>query len=174
MLATPATYLKGVGPACAELLAKLGLFTARDVLFFFPRDYQDLTDMRSIGDLEEDRFLSVRGVVEEFELRGTGPGRSLLGVLIREDRLYLRAMWFNQPYMQEKFFRGQQVVFSGKAQFRGGRWEMVHPRVQTIDPDEDAPAAEMLPIYRAHRRIAAREPATDRARGHRAIRRTAR
>src|SRR5262249_17915332 len=87
MLATPVTYIKGVGPARGELLERLGLRTARDVLFFFPRDYQDLTDMRSIADLEEDKLLSLRGVVEEVELRSTGVGRSLLGVLIRQDRL---------------------------------------------------------------------------------------
>src|SRR5437016_5588560 len=95
LLATPVTYIKGVGPARAELLQRLRLFTARDVLFFFPRDYQDLTDMRSIADLEEDKLLSVRGVIEEVELRSTGVGRSMLGVLIRQDRLYLRALWFN-------------------------------------------------------------------------------
>src|SRR6266404_6812773 len=101
-LATPVTYIKGVGPARGELLERLGLFTARDVLFFFPRDYQDLTDMRSIADLEEDKLLSVRGVVEEVELRSTGVGRSMLGVLIRQDRLYLRALWFNQPFMRDR------------------------------------------------------------------------
>src|ERR1700686_795453 len=103
MLATPVTFIKGVGPARAELLERLGLYTARDVMFFFPRDYQDLTDMRSIADLEEDKVLSVRGVVEEIDLRSTGIGRSLLGVLIRQDRLYMRALWFNQPFMREKF-----------------------------------------------------------------------
>src|SRR6266481_502817 len=130
MLATPVTYIKGVGPARGGLLERLGLQTARDVLFFFPRDYQDLTDMRSIADLEEDKLLSVRGVVEEVDMRSTGIGRSLLGVLIRQDRIYLRALWFNQPFMREKFTRGQDVLFSGKAKFSGGRWEMAHPRVQ--------------------------------------------
>ncbi|HYW79025.1 MAG TPA: hypothetical protein VE890_05580, partial [Thermoguttaceae bacterium] len=43
-LATPAQFLKGVGPQRAEILDRLGLRTARDVLFFLPRDYQDLTD----------------------------------------------------------------------------------------------------------------------------------
>ena len=146
-LATPVTYLKGVGPARGELLERLGLQTARDVLFFFPRDYQDLTDMRSIADLEEDKLLSVRGVVEEVDMRSTGIGRSLLGVLIRQDRLYLRALWFNQPFMREKFARGQDVLLSGKARFSGGRWEMAHPRVQWIDQDEEVPAGQMLPIY---------------------------
>jgi ATP-dependent DNA helicase RecG len=147
MLATPVTYIKGVGQARGELLERLGLQAARDVLFFFPRDYQDLTDMRSIGDLEEDKLLSVRGVVEEVDMRSTGIGRSMLGVLIRQDRLYLRALWFNQPFMREKFSRGQDVLLSGKAKMNGGRWEMAHPRVQWVDPDEDVPVGQMLPIY---------------------------
>jgi ATP-dependent DNA helicase RecG len=147
MLATPATYIKGVGPARGELLERLGLYTARDVLFFFPRDYQDLTDMRSIADLEEDKLVSVRGVVEEVDMRSTGIGRSLLGVLIKQDRLFLRAVWFNQPFMRDKFMRGQDVLLSGKARMSGGRWEIAHPRVQWIDPDEEVPAGQMLPIY---------------------------
>jgi ATP-dependent DNA helicase RecG len=146
-LHTPVQFLKGVGPARAELLQKLDLETIANVLFYFPRDYQDLTDLRSIADLEEDKLISVRGVVEETELRNTGPGRSLLGVLIREGRLYLRALWFNQTYMQEKFSRGQEVLLAGKAVLHGGRWEMVHPRVQWLDPDEPPPAGQMLPIY---------------------------
>jgi ATP-dependent DNA helicase RecG len=146
-LFTPVQFLKGVGPARAELLHRLDLNTIADVLFYFPRDYQDLTDLRSVADLEQDKLVSVRGVVEETELRNTGPGRTLLGVLVRDGRLYLRAMWFNQPYMQEKFSRGQEVLLSGKAALHGGRWEMVHPRVQWLDPDEPQPAGQMLPIY---------------------------
>ena len=137
MLATPVTYIKGVGPARAELLERLGLHTARDVLFFFPRDYQDLTDMRSIADLEEGKLQSVRGVVEEVDLRSTGAGRSMLGVLIRQDRLYLRAVWFNQPFMREKFTRGQDVLLSGKPKYERRVWQMAHPRVEWIDAEEE-------------------------------------
>jgi len=72
-----------VGPSRAELLERLGLHTVRDVLFFFPRDYQDLSDEREVDQLEEGKLQSVRGVVEDIDLRDTGPGRSILGVLIR-------------------------------------------------------------------------------------------
>ncbi len=146
-LATPIQYLKGVGPARAELLRRLGLEKVSDVLFYFPRDYQDLIDLRSIADFEEGKPLSVRGIVEEIDIRGTGPGKSVLGVLVREARLYMRALWFNQAYMRDKFARGQEVLLSGEAKLNGGRWEMIHPRVQTLDPDEPPPAETMLPIY---------------------------
>lgn len=146
LLATPVQYLKGVGPQRGELLARLELFYASDVLFHFPRDYEDLSDLRKIADLEEDKPLSIRGVIEEVELRETGPGRSMLGVLVRQDRDHLRALWFNMPYLQQQFRAGQQVLLFGKARQRGFRWEMTHPRVQNVDDDEDTPRG-LLPIY---------------------------
>src|SRR5438046_2427294 len=107
LLATPVQFLKGVGPQRAELLANLGLYYASDVLFQFPRDYEDLSDLRTIVNLEEDKPVSVRGTVEEVDLRETGPGRSLLGVLVRQGPDHLRAVWFNSPYMQQQFRPGQ-------------------------------------------------------------------
>ncbi|MEX2140863.1 MAG: ATP-dependent DNA helicase RecG [Pirellulales bacterium] len=146
-LATPVQYLKGVGPERAALLERLGLRTARDVLFLFPRDYQDLTDFRSIAALEEGTLASIRGVVEEVDLRAGETGRSVIGVLVRDGGQYLRALWFNQPYMRDKFRAGQHVVLSGKPTMKAFRWEMVHPRVQWIDADDEPPAGKLLPIY---------------------------
>ena len=59
-LATPVQFVPGVGPHRAELLEKLGLRTAADVLFFFPRDYQDLTQVRPVVELEEGKLQSVQ------------------------------------------------------------------------------------------------------------------
>src|SRR3970040_2002259 len=95
-LTTPIQFVKGVGPHRAELLKKLELQTARDVLFFFPRDYRDMSELRTIAELEEDRPLSLVGQVEEVDLRNTGPGKCVLGALIRQENQFLRAIWFNQ------------------------------------------------------------------------------
>ncbi|NIL98792.1 MAG: ATP-dependent DNA helicase RecG [Planctomycetales bacterium] len=148
VLATPVQFMKKVGPRRAELFARLDLHTARDVLFFFPRDYQDLTDVRPIAGLEDGLLVSVLACVEEVELRETGTGRSILGVLVREGEDFLRAIWFNQPYMQHRLLPGQQVLLSGKARLRGMQWEMAHPRVQTIDTSDGLPEGRRLPVYR--------------------------
>ncbi|MCR4414046.1 MAG: ATP-dependent DNA helicase RecG [Thermoguttaceae bacterium] len=147
ILATPVQFLRGVGPARAELLQRLGLHTLSDVLFNFPRDYEDLTDRREIADLEEGKLQTVVGVVEEFELRNTGPGRSVLGVLVRSGSGWLRAVWFNQPYMAERFYRGQRLMLSGKPKREGLMWEMAHPRLALLADDEEAPRGELLPVY---------------------------
>ena len=146
-LATPVQYLKGVGPRRAEILQRLDLHTAADVLFFFPRDYQDLTDRRTADDLEEDKLQSVVGIVEEIDLRSLRDGRSILGVLISSGEGHLRASWFNQPFMRQKFFQGQRVLVSGKPRYRGLMWEMSHPRVQMLSDDEQEPEGQLLPVY---------------------------
>src|ERR1700754_1896998 len=89
LLATPVQFLKGVGPDRGQLLERLGIRSAGELLFFFPRDYQDLTDLRTIDKLEEDKLQSVRCEVEEIDIRNTGAGRSIVGVLVREGQRYL-------------------------------------------------------------------------------------
>ncbi|NQU26179.1 MAG: ATP-dependent DNA helicase RecG [Candidatus Nealsonbacteria bacterium] len=147
MLATPVQFLKGAGPQRAELLERIGLHTAADVLFFFPRSYQDLTDRREINQLEEGKLQSVLGTVEEIDLRATSAGGSILGVLVRCDTGHIRAIWFNQPIMRERFSFGQRVMLSGKPKYEGLVWQMAHPLVETLDKDEEAPAGELLPVY---------------------------
>ena len=146
-LATPVQFVKGVGPHRAELLHRLGLYYAKDLLFLFPRDYEDLTDRRKIADLEEGKLQSVLGTVEDVDLRNAGTGRCVLGVLVRDGSGYLRGVWFNQPYMRDRFAFGQRVMLSGKPKMEGLAWEMVHPRVVHLAEDEEEPAAAILPVY---------------------------
>ena len=140
-------YMPGCGPARAAQLARLGVVTLRDLLFFFPRDYQDLTRLCSVSELAEGELASVLGEVVEVDLRSMSAGRSVLGVLVRQGNDYLRALWFNQPFMREKLRAGQRFMFSGKPKMNGGRWEMAHPHVQAIEAAEDETAGELLPVY---------------------------
>jgi ATP-dependent DNA helicase RecG len=146
-LATPVRSIPRVTPQKARLLAKLDLHTAGDLLFFFPRDYQDLSDRRAIADLEEDKLQTIRGVVTEVDARSSGFGKSRVGVLVSDGQEHLRAMWFNQPFMQAKFKAGQHVLMSAKPRLSGGRWEMAHPRVTWLEGDGDDPSSELLPLY---------------------------
>ncbi|MEN6459645.1 MAG: ATP-dependent DNA helicase RecG [Thermoguttaceae bacterium] len=146
-LATPIGFLKGVGPARADLLERLGLRTARDVLFFFPRDYQEFVEQREVDRLEEGKLQSVRGVVDDIDFRGTSTGGCVLGVSVRCGSGYVRALWFNQPMMRARFEIGERVMVSGKPKHEGLVWQMHHPRVEALDAEEDEPAAKIRPVY---------------------------
>ncbi len=146
-LGTQVQLLPGVGPARGEMLKRLDLHFARDLLFFFPRDYQDMSVLHSIASLEDNQPASVCGIVDEIDLRNTGVGRTMLGVLIRQETDYLRAVWFNQPYMRSKFNVGARVMLSGTPKAKGMRWEMSHPRVELLADDDEPPAGKILPVY---------------------------
>ena len=146
-LLTPVQFLKGVGPQRAELLNRLGMQTAADVLFNFPRDYQDASRLVKIADAADGEMVSICGTVEEVELRNTGPGRTYLGVLIRDESEYLRAVWFNQPFMQRRFSDGQRLVLTGTVNINGLRPEMHHPAISQLADDEEAGDGQILPVY---------------------------
>lgn len=142
-----AQFAKGVGPQRAELLAKLELHVIRDLLYHFPRTYENFSAPKPIEELIDGEAAAVFGVVEEIELKGTGVGRSMLGVLLRQGSQYLRALWFNQPYMKTRFAQGQRVMFSGQAKLSGLRWEMTHPKVDWLGENDPPPRGQILPVY---------------------------
>jgi len=144
---TPVEGLRGIDVRRAQRLHRLELHTVSDLLFHFPRDYQDLSDERPIVDLEEDKLQSVCGEVIEVKARSTGFGKSRVQVLLSDGSHYLRAIWFNQPFMRGKFHQGQRVIFSAKPRFRGSVWQMSHPRITWLGDDAQRPEGDLLPLY---------------------------
>ena len=147
-LTQAAQYLKGVGPVRAEMMAKLGLRNAADILFFFPRKYEDFTKQSTIQELEVGQLANVVGTVTDVDEKKSGGNRHMLGVLIQQGEDFLRGIWFNQEYMTAKFQIGQTVQFRGKVDLRGMRMQIVHPRVSWIDTTVELPGEQLLPVYR--------------------------
>jgi ATP-dependent DNA helicase RecG len=138
-------YLKGVGPQRAELLKRLGVETVEQLLFYLPRDYQDLTDLRPIAQLEAGKLQTARGKVLDVDAKETHKGGSLAVALLGDNTGRLRGVWFNQPTAIKRFQVGDTVLFSGKPAWKSGCWEMAHPQVQSTP---DASLGEpFLPVY---------------------------
>ncbi len=146
-LKTSVQFLKGVGPDRARLLANLGINTVADLLWNLPRDVLDLTNVCRAAELRAGELQTVRGTVVDRDGRTTGSGRNLVGVLLDSDGLYVRGLWFNQPWMIRKFEVGDAVLFSGKPKRNAGRWEFSHPRVQSIGDADAGTSGEILPRY---------------------------
>ncbi len=147
-LHTPLRFVRGVGTERARTLAKLQLKTVADLLFFFPRGYEDVSARCTIAELKEGEPHSVVCRVEEVEEHSSGTGKSILGVLVADGTGFLRCVWFNQPFMRAKFKIGQELLLSGKPKLHANRWEIAHPRVTWLESAAEADAApELLPVY---------------------------
>jgi len=147
-LTQPVQFLPGVGPNRAALLEKLGVRTAADLLFLFPRTYQDFTQLHRITELANDQLATIVGVVDDLDQMVSGNGKHVLYVLLKQDQQYLRAVWFGQSFLLQKFQIGQRVMFRGKAKLIGGRFQMNHPQVTWLDGQQAAEQAQRLhPVY---------------------------
>ena len=139
-------FVRGVGPRRAQTLARLGIRTAADLLFFFPRKYEDFTGRSQIHELELDQVTSVVGEVDDIDQTVQG-NKHVLYVLIKQNACYLRGIWFNQEYLFSKFRIGQTVQLRGKVGERGGRLQMVHPMTTWIDDPEAVVEEFWQPVY---------------------------
>src|SRR5205807_393606 len=144
----------GVSPARLELLQRLGLETVGDLLFHFPRAYEDLSEVRRIAELTEGELLTVQGEVVEIEGRELLKGGCVVSVVLCDDgRHCLEGLWFNQPHAAGRFHMGQRLAFSGKPNwfrdFRHNRehWQMNSPRVQPLDGSTSGETGGIVPVY---------------------------
>jgi ATP-dependent DNA helicase RecG len=155
-LQIPLETLPGISAARLELLERLGLRTVGDLLFHFPRSYEDLNDVRSIAALSADGIQTVQGEVVEIEGRSLNDGRTVVSVVLCDDGKHcLEGVWFNQPLAAKRFRYGQRLSFSGKPKWYRDHWQMSNPRVQILAPPSSPPLAGgmmggepgVVPIY---------------------------
>jgi len=139
--------LTGVGSARAELLGRLGIGTVGDLIFHFPRSYDDLTKVSGMDELQADVLQTVQGEVCDMEGKELADGRRVVTVAIADERgRVIAGTWFNMPFITRQFRYGQRVAFSGKPKWNRGVWQMNHPRVQVLDGAGDA-KREVVPVY---------------------------
>ncbi|MDI6823049.1 MAG: ATP-dependent DNA helicase RecG [Bacillota bacterium] len=146
-LETPLRFCKGVGPARARDLARLGLRTVGDLLFYFPRRHEDRRDFCPVGHLRPGEVCTVRGVVHAVEERHPRPGLSLLRVGISDRTGILWGTWFNQPFRKAQFRRGMTVIFSGRVERRFGEWRMDNPEYEIDTGADPLHVGRLVPVY---------------------------
>ncbi len=130
-----------------ELLARLGLHSVGDLLFHFPRAYEDLNDVRSIAAISAGGIQTTQGEVVEIEGRSLSDGRTVVSVVLSDDgKNCLEGVWFNQPFAAKRFRYGQRLSFSGKPKWYRDHWQMSNPRVQILDGDAAA-GPGVVPVY---------------------------
>lgn len=138
------TVLKGVGPKKAELLGKFNIKSVEDMLFFFPRDYEDRRNVMHICDLKNGQPALVKAKVAAVIKDGYRRGKKqLLRLSVSDGTGSLEVVFFNARYLQNSFHKGDEYVFCGKPQNNFGKLQLVHPE---FNRSEDAESG-ILPVY---------------------------
>ncbi len=113
-------YLKGVGEKRAAMLAKLGIFTLRDLLTFYPRTYEDWSRITSIKDAPMNENVCIRAIVgmpcREHRIR---KGMTLYKTEVTDGEMLLDITFFNNPYSAKKLEQGKEYLFFGRITGKG-------------------------------------------------------
>src|SRR3954454_13295928 len=141
----PLQYLKGVGPSRAADLQRAGLSTIEDLLYRFPTRYEDRGHFQTIASLKPGVAASVAGEILSCGIRPTRrPRFKIFEMLVRDKTGTLRAIWFNQPFLNDVFHPHQRVILFGKLELTSHGLQMQSPQyeiVAALEPSEDAGGA---------------------------------
>ena len=148
-LATPLQYLKGVGPERAKLLARKGLTTVEDALFFLPIRHEDRTRLTPLRSIQVGQVVTCTGTVAGISPPAPGRARAPLVLLLRDASGYGTATLFGRGWLMRVLQRGQRLILHGKgARFKDKitlqvqDWELVES-----DDDEPIHAGALVPVY---------------------------
>ncbi len=141
------TVLQGVGPKHAETLTSLGMKTLGDMLYYFPRRYEDYSQLKPIKDLFYGNIVTVLGTIQSVHTRPIRGGKSsIIEVVISDGTGALRISYFNQPWLANRFKQGDAISVSGKIDQYLGRLVMNSPDWEPVDV-ESLHTARIVPIY---------------------------
>ncbi len=146
-LGSPLRHVTTIGQHRAALLEKLGIQSAMDLLFFFPRAYEQPAVHVSIASLQPHGTYTVIGEIVELTHRITHSGGSVVGILIQDVTAPVRLVFFNQPFRMKDLARGMRIMATGEPKQTGVWMEMRQPRIVTLGPDDPLPTGKILPIY---------------------------
>ena len=144
-LFSPVTDLRGVGPARAAALQRLGIFTLYDLLAYFPRDYEDRTNPVEIAQLQPGVPACFEAlVVSQPVLRRIGKGRDVTNLTVADETGKLTLHYFNQPYIKTQLHYGERYYFYGALLERG--MQMANPAFEEAGRPGTV-TNRLLPVY---------------------------
>lgn len=146
-LGSPVTVLSSVGQKNAALLEALGIHTLNDMLYHFPRRYEDYSRLTPIRQLRYGEEVTVTGTIKSVNVRPARKGKAAFTELLVDDGTSaLRATWFNQPWIARNFEKGEEVALSGKVDQFQGRFTLNNPEWEKLEGDA-LHTNRIIPIY---------------------------
>ena len=138
-------YIKGVGPNRVQLLNKIGIFTLKDLITYYPRTYEDRSKPKNIIECINEEEVLIEaiacGKVSEVRLKG----KTMQRLLVKDETSSCTITWFNQSYLKNKFNLGQKYKFYGKIMNHYGKYTMTSPVFD--ENSQNFNTGKIIPLY---------------------------
>lgn len=138
--------LKGVGEKTETLFQNLGVYTVRDILLHFPREYHKFEQPKSVDEISEGTVIAVLGRIKKTPLVRHNGRMAVTTTQIEGREKILSLIWFRMPYLKNTLKPGMQYVFYGIVKNRKNQLIMEQPKIYTIAQYQEL-SDSLQPVY---------------------------
>ncbi|OGN27424.1 MAG: ATP-dependent DNA helicase RecG [Candidatus Yanofskybacteria bacterium RIFCSPLOWO2_01_FULL_49_17] len=156
-LELPIEKLSHVGTRNLPRLKRLGISTVRDLLWHLPARYEDFSAMTAIADVQPDEKVHIQGEVVKIDTKRIFPRRmSVTTAIVKDDSGAIKAVWFNQPYIENALAEGTRVSLAGTAKLSKHGLQLSSPTYEKLRNGEYGPVVPagglthtegLVPVY---------------------------
>lgn len=138
--------VKGVGAKTLEKLNKIGIETVRDVVYFYPKFYWDMTKETKLDEIESGDYVLLKGNLTSVSgLIRAKRGLTFCSATLNTQGKKVKVTWFNSPFILSLIKQNTEFLFWGKANLKGKRIEMSNPSFEKAE--ESKRLQGIVPIY---------------------------
>ena len=139
-------YIKGAGPVRAKSLNKLGIFTIKDLITYFPRSYEDRGIITKISDINEEKKYTIEArALTNVNVKMLGRYKSIERLVVTDESETMSIVWFNQPYIAKERKLGETYRFFGKVTIKGNTKTITSPVFDSLDKNVNT--GKIIPLY---------------------------
>lgn len=137
--------LNNIGEQRANLLNKLNIYTLKDLLEHFPRDYEDRSVIKKINGCQVGEVVTIKGkIVGKGESSRIG-SLNITKIKVKDDTGVIDIVWYNQPYLKNNFYN-HEFIFTGKVKTKYNRLQIDSPDYEVYS-EEPLSSGRIVPIY---------------------------
>lgn len=134
----------------AEALERLDVHTIGDLIRHYPFRYLDLSSTLRMQDVKPGSDVTVAGRVHRIQVKRPRPRLSIVEVALADGTGIVLGVWFNQPFMADRFAEGEHVAFAGRVELEFGFLQMKNPFFEKLGSGaEPALLGRVLPVHRS-------------------------
>ena len=138
-------FVKGVGPNRVQLLNRVGIYTLKDLITYFPRDYEDRSKPKEIYECTDGEEALIEAIVMSRMTQIRLKRNTMYKLAVRDESAKCIITWFNQSYLKNIFKVGQKYKFYGKISKKGNKIEMTSPVFDSEEKENNT--GKIIPIY---------------------------
>ena len=133
-------------------LKSLGINTVYDLVYYFPRAYDDRTNIKKIGELKFNEYVVIKASVMSVVNLTVRSGKKIVKAMVTDGTGIMEILWFGMPYIKKSLKIGEEYLFIGQTK-KSSIFQLINPEYKLFSGQQKVSENEILPIYSSNKNI---------------------